>query len=107
LGYCHGDHEFLQSLAKLSNGIVKYADVHSIFDMLAIIAASDVFVGTSLHGNITAFSFGIPHGFGPLPVSKAERFFKNVNFPADLKMRSWKQLNHKIDRAVTLGGDFF
>src|SRR6185312_8401719 len=37
LGYCHGDHEFLQSLAQRSGGVVKYADVHSIFDMLAII----------------------------------------------------------------------
>jgi hypothetical protein len=75
--------------------------------MLAIIAASDVFVGTSLHGNITAFSFGIPHVFGPLPVSKAEGFLKITNLPVELKMRSWKELNDKIDRAVMLGGDFF
>ena len=107
LGYCHGDHEFLQSLAKQANGIVKYADVHSIFDMLAIIAASDVFVGTSLHGNITAFSFGIPHVFGPLPVAKAEGFLQVAKLPVDLKMRSWKQLNDKIDGAVMLGHDFF
>jgi hypothetical protein len=107
LGYCHGDHEFLRSLAKQSNGIVKYADVHSIFDMLAIIAASDVFVGTSLHGNITAFSFGIPHVFGPLPVAKAEGFLKVTNLPLELKMRSWKELNDKIDTAVTLGHDVF
>ena len=107
LGYCHGDHEFLQSLAKQSNGIVKYADVYSIFDMLAIIAASDVFVGTSLHGNITAFSFGIPHVFGPLPVAKAEGFLKITNLPVELKMRSWKELNDKIDEATMLGGDFF
>lgn len=107
LGYCHGDHEFLRSLAKQSNGIVKYADVYSIFDMLAIIAASDVFVGTSLHGNITAFSFGIPHVFGPLPVAKAEGFLKTTNLPVELKMRSWNQLNDKIDTAVMLGRDFF
>jgi polysaccharide pyruvyl transferase WcaK-like protein len=107
LGHCHGDHEFLQSLAKQSNGIVKYADVHSIFDMLAIIAASDVFVGTSLHGNITAFSFGIPHVFGPLPVAKAEGFLKITNLPIELKMRSWKELNDKIDEAVMLGREFF
>ena len=107
LGYCHGDHEFLQSVARQSNGIVKYADVHSIFDMLAIIAASDVFVGTSLHGNITAFSFGIPHVFGPLPVAKAEGFLHITNLPIELKMRSWQELNDKIDQAVTLGRDFF
>ncbi|HEV8169987.1 MAG TPA: polysaccharide pyruvyl transferase family protein [Pyrinomonadaceae bacterium] len=107
LGYCHGDHEFLQRLAKQSNGIIKYADVHSIFDMLAIIAASDVFVGTSLHGNITAFSFGIPHVFGPLPVAKAEGFLNVTKLPVELKMRSWSELNDKIDNAVMLGRDFF
>jgi hypothetical protein len=107
LGYCHGDHEFLHSLAKQSNGMVKYADVHSIFDMLAIIAASDLFVGTSLHGNITAFSFGIPHVFGPLPVAKAEGFLKITNLPLELKLRSWKELNETIDRAVMLGSDYF
>ena len=107
LGYCHGDHEFLQGLAKQSNGIFKYADVYSIFDMLAIIAASDVFVGTSLHGNITAFSFGIPHVFGPLPVAKAEGFLKITNLPLELKMRSWNELNDKIDSAVMLGREFF
>lgn len=107
LGYCHGDHEFLKSLAKQSNGVVKYAGVYSIFDMLAIIAASDLFVGTSLHGNITAFSFGIPHVFGPLPVAKAEGFLKVTNLPVELKMHSWKELNDKIDEATMLSSDFF
>lgn len=107
LGYCHGDHEFLQSVARQSSGMIKYADVYSIFDMLAIIAASDVFVGTSLHGNITAFSFGIPHVVGPLPVAKTIGFLKIVNLPAELRMGSWNELNEKIEGAVMLGSDFF
>jgi Polysaccharide pyruvyl transferase len=107
LAYCHGDHEFLRSLAKRSEGTVKYADVHSVFDMLAVIVASDVFVGTSLHGNITAFSFGIPHVFGPLPVAKAEGFLRVVNLPVELKMRSWNELNDRIDAALMLGQGLF
>ena len=107
LGFCHGDHEFLQSLAKRSGGMVQYADVDSIFDMLAIIAASELFVGTSLHGNITAFSFDVPHVFGPLPVSKAEGFLKVANLPAELKMQSWNELNDKLEMAEMLGREFF
>jgi hypothetical protein len=107
LGYCHGDHEFLQSLAKRSRGMVKYAAVDSIFDMLAIIAASELFIGTSLHGNITAFSYGVPHVFGPLPVSKAEGFLRVANLPGDLKMRSWNELNDRSDVAMVLGREFF
>ncbi|HET7288497.1 MAG TPA: polysaccharide pyruvyl transferase family protein, partial [Pyrinomonadaceae bacterium] len=107
LGYCHGDHEFLQSLARQSGGMIKYADVYSVFDMLAIIAASDVFVGTSLHGNITAFSFGIPHVIGPLPVAKTIGFLEVASLPADLRMESWQELDEKIEGAVKLGRDYF
>ena len=107
LGYCHGDHEFLQSLSRRSDRALKYADVCSVTDMLAIIAASDLFVGTSLHGNITAFSFGIPHLFGPLPVAKAEGFLNVTNLPAELKLQSWRELNDKIDFALELGPQFF
>jgi hypothetical protein len=107
LGYCHGDHEFLQSLSRRSNGALKYADTDSVFDMLSIIAAADVFAGTSLHGNITAFSFGIPHLFGPLPVAKAEGFLNVTQLPAELKLQSWRELNDKIDFALGLGPKFF
>jgi hypothetical protein len=106
-GYCLGDHEFLHSLSRQSGGAFKYAGVDSVFDILAIIAASDVFVGTSLHGNITAASFGIPHLFGPLPVDKAEGFLSAMNLPAELKLQSWREINAKIDMTVGLGRAFF
>ena len=107
LGYCHGDHEFLQSIARRSRGEIKYAGVSSVFDMMAVIVASDLFVGTSLHGNITAFSFGIPHVLGPLPVSKTDALLNVVNLPAELRLRSWAEMNGVVDRAITLGPDTF
>ena len=107
LGYCHGDHEFLRRLSARSNGALKYVDTYSVFDMLSIIAAAEVFAGTSLHGNITAFSFGIPHLFGPLPVAKAEGFLHVTNLPPELKLQSWRELNDKIEYALELGPRFF
>ena len=107
VSYCHGDAEFLKRLAKKSGGSFKYANVYSIFDIISVIAASDLFVGTSLHGNITASSFGIPHLFGPLPVAKAEGFLSVMNLPPELKLRSWSEINDKIDMAVGLGRAFF
>jgi polysaccharide pyruvyl transferase len=107
LGYCHGDHEFLRSLSRRSNGMLKYVDTDSVVDMLSIISAADLFVGTSLHGNITAFSFGIPHLFGPLPVAKAEGFLSVTNLPAELRLGSWCELNDKIGYALELGPKFF
>ena len=107
LGYCHGDHEFLQRLAAQSGGTCKYAPVDSIFDAISIIAASDVFVGTSLHGNITAFSYGIPHLLGPLPVDKAEGFLQVTNLPPQLKLDSWREIDDKLDLVRDLGRPFF
>lgn len=107
LGYCHGDHEFLQGLARQSRGSLKYAGVNSILDMMALVAASDLFVGTSLHGNITALSFGIPHVVGPLPVAKTAGFLNIADLPAELRVSSWSEMNEAIERAETLGSDFF
>ena len=107
IGYTHRDNEYLKSLALRSGGILKYANVYSIMDIMAIIASSDVFVGTSLHGNITASSFRIPHLFGPLPVDKADGFLSVMNLPEELKLRSWNEMNYKIDLALELGQQFF
>ncbi|HZQ48369.1 MAG TPA: polysaccharide pyruvyl transferase family protein [Verrucomicrobiae bacterium] len=107
LGGCHGDREYLKQLARDSGGAFKYVELNSIFDIIAALAGCDVFLGTSLHGNVTAFSFGIPHLFGPIQVAKREGFLEMANLPPDLKLESWAEINQKLDLATTLGGDFF
>lgn len=107
IGYCHGDHEFLQALARRSGGTLKYVAAGSLADTMAVIAASDLFVGTSLHGNVTALSFGVPHLLGPLPVAKAGGFLGVMNLPAELKLGAWSELNDRIDLALGLGRAFF
>jgi hypothetical protein len=107
IGYCHSDHVYLQELAKESEGILKYIEVYSIFDMLSVIAASNIFLGTSMHGNITAFSFGIPHIFGFTPYDKAKGFLDIVNLPADFRLNSWAEINEKLEMIDTLGMNYF
>ncbi|HEX8852151.1 MAG TPA: polysaccharide pyruvyl transferase family protein, partial [Pyrinomonadaceae bacterium] len=107
LGYCHRDELFLTEVARKSEGTLKLVGVRSIYEMLAVIAASSVFVGTSMHGNITAFSYGLPHLYGPLAVDKAEGFLSGAGLPDELKLRAWWELNEKIDFATGLGPDFF
>jgi hypothetical protein len=106
-GYCHGDREFLQSLARRSGGALKCAPAASVADIMATIAASDLFIGTSLHGNITALSFGVPHLLGPLPVAKADGFLEVMKLPPDLKLDAWAELNNRIDQALGLGRAYF
>lgn len=107
LGYCHADDRYLKRLAKASGGLFRYVGVRSIFHMLSVIAASDLFVGTSMHGNITALSYGIPHLFGPIRVDKAEGFLDMAGLPADLKLPSWAHLNDRADMLETLEPGFF
>lgn len=107
MGYCHGDDTFLQKLAERSGGALAYIGVHSIFAQISVLAACKLFVGTSMHGNITAFSFGIPHLFGPIPVDKAEGFLDVVGLGADFKLASWLQLADKQAMVMRLHQDYF
>jgi hypothetical protein len=107
LGRCHGDYVFLKRIADMSGRKLTLADHYSIFDCLSVIAASDLFVGTSLHGNMTAFSFGIPILYGPLPVDKAEGFLDVVGLPRELKLRSWEEFDDKLDVIRQFDGDYF
>ena len=107
LGYCHADDRFLKRLCRESAGAFRYLGVRSIFDMLSVLAASDLFIGTSMHGNITALSYGIPHLFGPIRVDKAEGFLDMVDLSTDFKLSSWKEINDKADMVASLDTDFF
>ena len=107
IGFCHRDDVFLRNVAAKSGGSYTYADVRSIYDMISVIAASKVFVGTSMHGNITAFSFGIPHIFGPLQVDKTEGFLNMVGLGPDFKLASWRDTPEKLRMIETLPTDHF
>lgn len=107
LGRCHGDAEFLRHVLEASGGDFKFADVERLSDAVSVIAACDLFAGTSLHGNVTAFSFGIPHLHGPLPADKAEGFLRTTGLPDWLRLDTWGELDEKIDAAAGLGAEFF
>ncbi|HJW28008.1 MAG TPA: polysaccharide pyruvyl transferase family protein, partial [Saprospiraceae bacterium] len=105
IGYCHGDDYSLRWLSSIAATPFKYIPAYSIYDMISILAASDAFVGTSLHGNITAFSFGLPHVFGPAAIDKAEGFLEIAGLPKELKMGNWSELSEKLEFAFSLDKD--
>lgn len=53
-------------------------------------------MGTSLHGNITAFSYGIPHLAGPLSVDKLQGFIDVVGLDAEARLPHWSQLPERL-----------
>lgn len=61
IGYCHNDHVILNTIYKSAKGDLKIvSDKLELFDTAAIIAHAGAFLGTSLHGNITAYAYGVP-----------------------------------------------
>ncbi|MEY2194026.1 polysaccharide pyruvyl transferase family protein [Neobacillus sp. BF23-41] len=48
----------------------------NIYDVMYLIAKSNLFIGTSLHGNITAISFGVPHLGLNKNIEKLDYFLK-------------------------------
>lgn len=71
----HEDHVILRELRDLSADL-KYYHPKSIYDIMSLIAFSKGYIGTSLHGAITAQSYGVP--FIPLnrKLKKVEGYFK-------------------------------
>lgn len=57
----HDDHEALQQLSTLLHVPYDYFDGDTIWDIMYLIANSRGYIGTSLHGAITAMSFAVPH----------------------------------------------
>ncbi|PSB06372.1 hypothetical protein C7B62_22990, partial [Pleurocapsa sp. CCALA 161] len=107
IGYCHQDHTYLRHLNKLSSGAFKYIGVNSIFEMISVIAASSTFFGTSMHGNITAFSFNKPFLIGPTNRPKQAGFLNMANLDPALELKEWSQANDYLDLIESWGTEYF
>ncbi|WP_371375751.1 polysaccharide pyruvyl transferase family protein [Thalassotalea aquiviva] len=82
IGYAagHDDYELLLKLHKLIPNISDIKYNLNIWEIMYLIKHSECYIGTSLHGVITAMSFGIPH-FGINPkVGKLDSFLKDWSF---------------------------
>ena len=92
LGLCHGDVYTLSRLASVQPQHFKLVDAQSIREMLAILAHAELFVGVSMHGNIAAFSYGVPHMFGVLGVDKISGAMTSLNLEPTQKLGDWNGL---------------
>lgn len=79
IGYAsgHDDIEFLRDVKKYSGGGFVIADDLNIWEIMYAISQSQCYIGTSLHGVITALSFSVPHiGLNP-KVKKLDAFLRD------------------------------
>ena len=104
VGLCHGDLEALRSVQEASgNRFTLVEDVESPLEIGALIGACDYFVGSSLHGNLTALSYGIPHIVvnNPLRAAKLEGYVQLADL-ADFRITSWDALEGTFDRLAAI-----
>lgn len=77
VGWCHRDLDTLWAVQEAGAGrFTLLEDVGSPVEVGAVIGACDCFVGSSLHANLTALSFGVPHIVinNPLHAAKPEGY---------------------------------
>ena len=61
VNYCHEDREGMRLLAAAGDGAFEVIDDYlQPPEMMAVISGAKAFLGTSLHGNLTAASYGVP-----------------------------------------------
>ena len=88
VNYCHEDRVGMQMLYEEGNGEFELLDDYlQPPEMIAVISGAKTFMGTSLHGNLTAASYGVPFiGIDMYPsfVSKMDGIFSMIGCEAYL-----------------------
>ena len=92
LGFCHGDVAILSRLSEAYPHHFKLAHVKTIREMLAILSHAEAFAGVSMHGNICAFSYGVPHLFGALNVDKIGGAMVSMGVDENHRIGDWSEL---------------
>jgi hypothetical protein len=75
----HSDHLALKKIKRNIKVNTTLINNYTIYDIMYLIAKSEMFIGTSLHGNITAISYEVPNmGLGK-NIIKLDQFLKTWN----------------------------
>lgn len=88
IGYCHGDGEILDAIQRASKGhFALIKQKLSPRQIAAVIAHAGAFLGSSLHGNVTAFAYGVP--------------FLICNYAGLTKLNGFAETIQESDRCLT------
>lgn len=111
VGLAHHDDLFLESMAKVYNSQVKqkchYVPIKTIDEIIAVICAGNLVIGTSMHACITAFSYCKPFLIGVTQHAKQLGFLNMCGLDQNLELKDWKTMNDNIDKIIRLDKDFY
>jgi polysaccharide pyruvyl transferase WcaK-like protein len=100
IGLCHGDEDALRLIQRASGDRFTLVEgLEAPLEIGAVIGACDYFVGSSLHGNLTALSFGIPHLVvnNPVPSVKLDGLLELARLE-EFRITEWGDLEAGFDR---------
>ncbi len=103
--YEHEDHIALDGIKKILRSPSIIPDRNSVYDIMMLIAMSKVFIGTSLHGNITAMSYAVPHIGLTENIPKLTSFLKTWDIEEQSICSPCKELWINVKRVIDLPKD--
>ena len=81
------------------------SDQASIWEIMAVLASARLFVGTSLHGNVTSQSFAVPHiGLKYDKVSKLDHYLGSWDLPEQARCIELPEARAAVDRVLAVPG---
>lgn len=103
LGPVHGEVAFLNGVAAACRARFHVTPPLHPLETAALIARARAFVGTSLHGNITAFAYEVPAtAVNTRDLAKLKRFGELTGRPV---LSAWSGLSRRTDTLQNLGDD--
>ncbi len=101
IGPCHGDIEYMQVIRDLMKEPWHEIADFSLRGFAHAIAQSSIYVGSSMHGFITAMSYGVP-GLLVLndePMEKFRGLLRTLGAPESVICKTWEEASRNIERA--------
>lgn len=102
---CHGDRETAKLVALRSSCMAKVADAERLMGIAADIAYASMYIGSSMHGFITAVSYGVPALLvleGKTPMRKFQGVLDTVGADSSVICSSWEDALSSLDRAFVV-----
>jgi hypothetical protein len=91
----NGDFEAMVPLARETR--LPLLRVDRADELPEILSLASLIVASSLHANVIAFSYGIPHLFAPAPaMNKIPGFLEIVGLPKEVALQTWEHFDPRI-----------
>lgn len=98
----HDDYKSATKIRMLLNMPSIIPNESNVFDIMMLIAKSKIFIGTSLHGNITALSFCVPHIGLSTKDPKLESFLESWDLLEQASCTPYNEIHIKMKSVMKI-----